>query len=137
MKPEASADSGRASPPPPQSPVPSGAGKSPSSLWGGTTSSGRVAPKPTNSRAEDELASPPDQQHTGASHMGAGSKDVGPSEPLVPPVEDKKQNATVSPSKASSAMPPPASRAATPTPAAISKTPAVPHKNPPATVTAE
>jgi hypothetical protein len=58
MRPETPADARRASPPPRKSPVPSGAGKSPSSLRGGNTSFERAAPKPTNSRAEEDFFSP-------------------------------------------------------------------------------
>jgi hypothetical protein len=125
MRPETPADSRQTSPPPQQSPVPSGAGVSPSSLRGGTTSSGLAAPKSPHHRAEEELTFPPYQQDTGASHMGTDSEDVGRPEPLVPPVQNKKKKkATSSPSKASAAMPPPASRTAAPTPAAAGKAPA-------------
>jgi hypothetical protein len=87
MRPETPADAGRATPPPRQSLVPSGAGKSPSFLRGGNTSSGRAAPKPTNIRAEEEFFTPLDYQDTDASDMGAGSDVVGRSKPLVPPVQ--------------------------------------------------
>ncbi|KAK1651342.1 hypothetical protein QYE76_069147 [Lolium multiflorum] len=91
MRPETPADTVRATPPPRQSPVPSGAGKSPSSLRGSNTSSGRAAPKPTNSRTEEEFFSPPDYQDTDASDMGVGSDVVERSEPLVPPVQENKK----------------------------------------------
>jgi hypothetical protein len=132
MRPETPADAGRATPPPRQSPVPSGAGKSPSSLQGGNTSSGRATPKPTNSRAEEEFFSPPDHQDTGASDMGAGSDVAGRSEPLVPPVQEKKKkNTTASPSKASAATAPLAKSAAAPTPVATGKAPAAPLQSSP------
>jgi hypothetical protein len=125
MRPETPADARRATPPPRQSPVPSCAGTSPSSLRGGNTSLGRAAPKPTNSHAEEEFFSPPDHQDTGASDMGAGLDAAGWSESLVPPVQEKKKNKnTASPSKASAATHPPAKSAAAPTPAATGKAPA-------------
>jgi hypothetical protein len=84
---------------------------------------------------EEKLTSPPDQQDTGVSHTGAGLEDVGRSEPLVPPIQEKKKKkATASPSKTYATMPPPASRTA-----ASDKAPTVSRQSPAsgAMVTAE
>jgi hypothetical protein len=110
MRPEASEDAAKTSLPRPASPVPSGADKSPSSLRGGNTSSGRVAPNPPDLRAEEEFISSLEPQDTGASNMGAGTENIGRSEPLVPPVHDKKKKkaTTSSPPKARPAAPSPA-----------------------------
>ncbi|KAK1650548.1 hypothetical protein QYE76_068353 [Lolium multiflorum] len=91
-RPEGSAGSARASTPPPHSsPVPSGAGNISASPLGGTTSSGRAAPTPPDPRAEEDLASPPETQDTGASNMGAGKETAGRAEPSVPPVLEKRK----------------------------------------------
>ena len=95
MRPEGSEDATRTSPPPEPSPVPSGAGKSPASFQGGSTSAGRAAPESSDHRAEEDLVSPPEAQDTGASNIGVGSKDTGRAEPLVPPVPQKKKAKTV------------------------------------------
>jgi hypothetical protein len=126
MRPVTPADAGRATPPLRQSLVPLSAGKSPSSLRGGNTRSGHAAPKPANSRAEEEFFSPPDYQDTGASDMGAGLDAAERSEHLVPPVQEKKKKNTASSSKASVATPPPAKSAAAPMPAATGKAPVGP-----------
>ncbi|KAK1649224.1 hypothetical protein QYE76_067029 [Lolium multiflorum] len=100
MTTEASEDPARTSPPPQSSPARSGAGKAPSSLLGGKTNLGCAAPNPPNSRAEEDFISPTDFEDTSASNMGAGTEDAGRSEPLVPPVlEKKKKKTTASPSK--------------------------------------
>ncbi|KAK1617924.1 hypothetical protein QYE76_023441 [Lolium multiflorum] len=91
-RPEGSAGSARTSTPPPHSsPAPSGAGNTSASPLGGTTSSGRAAPTPPDLRAEEDLASPPETQDTGASNMGAGKEPAGRAEPSVPPVPEKKK----------------------------------------------
>jgi hypothetical protein len=132
MRPETPDDIGRATPPPRQSPAPSGAGKAPSSPRGGKTSSGRVAPKPTNSRAEEDFFSPPDYEDTGASNMGAGSDVAGWSEPLVPPVQEKKKKKkeTASPRKTPATASPLAKGAATPMPAPTAKAAPAPCPSP-------
>ncbi|KAK1697705.1 hypothetical protein QYE76_014402 [Lolium multiflorum] len=94
-RPEGSAGSARTSTPPPHSsPAPSGAGNTSASPLGGTTSSGRAAPTPPDLRAEEDLASPPETQDTGASNMGAGKEPAGRAEPSVPPVlkEEKEED---------------------------------------------
>ncbi|KAK1610747.1 hypothetical protein QYE76_034420 [Lolium multiflorum] len=91
-RPEGSAGSARTSTPPPHSsPAPSGAGNTSASPLGGTTSSGRAAPTPPDPRAEEDFASPPETQDTGASNMGAGKEPVGRAETSVPPVLEKKK----------------------------------------------
>jgi hypothetical protein len=77
MRPETSEDAARASTPPQPSPVPSGAGNPSASPLGGNTSTGRAAPEPSHHRAEEDLASPPEIQDTGASNTGAGTEDAG------------------------------------------------------------
>nr|XP_051201858.1 uncharacterized protein LOC127315405 [Lolium perenne] len=134
MRPETAKDAGRATPPPQQSPAPSSAGKAPSSPRGGKTSSGRAAPKSKHHRTEEDLTSPPEYEDTGASNMGAGSEEVVQSEPLVPPVlEKKKQASDASPSKTLSIAPPPSSSPAkdapAPTSASASKPPLAPRKS--------
>ncbi|KAK1629082.1 hypothetical protein QYE76_003397 [Lolium multiflorum] len=94
MKPESSEDSPMASPPPRPSPVPSGAGKPSASSLGGSTSTGRAAPKPPQHRAEGKPVSPPRTQDT-----GAGAEDAGQGEPLVPPAPKQKKKNSSSPSK--------------------------------------
>ncbi|KAK1643760.1 hypothetical protein QYE76_061565 [Lolium multiflorum] len=113
-RPEGSAGSARTSTPPPHSsPAPSGAGNTSASPLGGTTSSGRAAPTPPDPRAEEDFASPPETQDTGASNMGAGKEPAGRAEPSVPPVPEKKKR-----KKTSSKTAPEASAPATsePTP---------------------
>nr|XP_051211344.1 uncharacterized protein LOC127328811 [Lolium perenne] len=102
MKPESSEDSPMASPPPQPSLVPYGAGKPSASPLGGSTSTGRAAPKPPQHRSEGKPVSPPRTQDTGASNIGAGAEDAGQGEPLVPPIpkKKKKKNTASSPSKA-------------------------------------
>ncbi|KAK1625832.1 hypothetical protein QYE76_000147 [Lolium multiflorum] len=130
MRPETAEEAGRSSPPPRQSPAPSGAGKAPSSLRGGKTSSGCAAPKPTHSRAEEDFFSPPAPEDTGASNMGAGSEDAGRSEPLVPPAPEKKKKVTVtSPSKAPPATSAPAKNTAAPPPAPSDSAPPAPRQS--------
>ncbi|KAK1604683.1 hypothetical protein QYE76_028356 [Lolium multiflorum] len=98
-RPEGSAGSARTSTPPPHSsPAPSGAGNISASPLGGTTSSGRAAPTPPDPRAEEDLASPPETQDTGASHMGAGKDPVGRAEPSVPPVPKRRKGRKLPPS---------------------------------------
>ncbi|KAK1601415.1 hypothetical protein QYE76_037272 [Lolium multiflorum] len=96
MRPESSEEAARASPPPQPSPVPSGAGNSSASPLGGTTSAGRVAPKPSEHRAKEDIVSPPETQDTDADTEAAGR-----AEPQVPPVPKKKKKKTPasSPSK--------------------------------------
>ncbi|KAK1650631.1 hypothetical protein QYE76_068436 [Lolium multiflorum] len=85
-RPEGSAGSARTSTPPPHSsPAPSGAGNTSASPLGGTTSSGRAAPTPPDPRAEEDFASPPETQDTGASNMGAGKEPAGRAEPSDKP----------------------------------------------------
>jgi hypothetical protein len=91
MQPEAPADAARAAPPCHASPVPSGAGKSPASPQGGNISLGRVAPEPSNPRAEENFTSPLDIEDTGASNIGAGKETTGRAEHPVPPVPEKKK----------------------------------------------
>ncbi|KAK1663543.1 hypothetical protein QYE76_051702 [Lolium multiflorum] len=68
-------------------------------LWGGTTSVGRAAPTPPDYRAEEDIASPPENQDTGASNTSADTEDAGRAEPQVPPVpKEKKKTSASSPS---------------------------------------
>ncbi|KAK1625911.1 hypothetical protein QYE76_000226 [Lolium multiflorum] len=131
MRPETAEETGRSSPPPRQSPASSNAGKAPSSLRGGKTSSGCAAPKPTHSRAEEDFFSPPELEDNGASNMGAGSEEAGRSEPLVPPApEKKKKKVTVtSPSKAPPATSAPAKSTAVPPPAPADRAPPAPRQS--------
>ncbi|KAK1653368.1 hypothetical protein QYE76_071173 [Lolium multiflorum] len=100
MPPESSEDATRPSPPPQQSPVPSGAGNSSASPLGGTTSAGRAAPTPPDHRAEENIVSPPENQDTGASNTGADTEDAGRMEPLAPTApKKKKKTAAASASK--------------------------------------
>nr|XP_051221736.1 uncharacterized protein LOC127339991 [Lolium perenne] len=65
----------------------------------------RASPPPQpNHRAEEDLVSPPETQDTGASNIGAGSKDAGRAEPQVPPVPKKKKK-TASASSPSKTVP--------------------------------
>nr|XP_051211713.1 formin-like protein 16 [Lolium perenne] len=91
MRPERAEDAPRPSSPPQPSPVPVGAGKSSASPLGGKTSSGCAAPKSPHHRAEEDLASPPEKQDTGANNTGAGTEEARQAEPLVPPVQKKKK----------------------------------------------
>ena len=149
MRPEASEDTSRASPPPQPSPVPSGAGKSPASSRGGNTSAGRAAPEPSDHRAEEDLVSPPEAQDTGASNIGVGSKDTGRAEPLVPPVPKKKTKTVPEPSAPATSPAPketmdaPSSSPVTPTPPPAASTggpasakPTAPAQDPAAVVSA-
>ncbi|KAK1678107.1 hypothetical protein QYE76_038955 [Lolium multiflorum] len=147
-RPEGSAGSARTSTPPPHSsPAPSGAGNISASPLGGTTSSGRAAPTPPNLRAEEDLASPPETQDTGASNMGAGKEPAGRAEPSVPPVPEKKKKKKTSSKAApetsvpatSTPTPPPETSApevtgATPTPPPTQGPPATAPKPPPASL---
>ncbi|KAK1632448.1 hypothetical protein QYE76_006763 [Lolium multiflorum] len=142
MRPESSEDATRASPPPQASPVPSGAGKTPASPLGGNTSAGRAAPELTDHRAGEDLSSPPEARDTSASNNGAGTEDVGRTEPLVPPVpkkkKKKKKSTASSPSKtvpepSAPAASPPAKgkpKTAAPTKEAIAKPPVAPTGQP-------
>ncbi|KAK1611815.1 hypothetical protein QYE76_035488 [Lolium multiflorum] len=96
MPPESSEDATRPSPPPQQSPVPSGAGNSFASPLGGTASVGRAAPTPPDYRAEEDIVSPPENQDTGASNTGADTEDVGRTETLVSTVPQKKKKTSAS-----------------------------------------
>ncbi|KAK1610286.1 hypothetical protein QYE76_033959 [Lolium multiflorum] len=147
-RPEGSAGSARTSTPPPHSsPAPSGAGNTSASPLGGTTSSGRAAPTPPDLRAEEDLASPPETQDTGASNMGAGKEPAGRAEPSVPPVLEKKKKKKTSSKAApetsvpatSTPTPPPETSApeatgATPTPPPTQGPPATAPKPPPASL---
>jgi hypothetical protein len=93
---------------------------------------------------EEDFTSPPEYEDTGASNMGAGSEDAGRSEPLVPPVPEKKKQATVAspyktPPSASPAISSPVRGATAPPSASINKPPPVPRQSSPkgAAVTAE
>ncbi|KAK1628566.1 hypothetical protein QYE76_002881 [Lolium multiflorum] len=100
IPPESSEDARRSSPPPRQSPVPSGAGNSSASPLGGTTSVGRAAPEFPDHRAEEDIVSPPENQDTGASNTGADTEDVGWVETLVSTAPKKKKKTSASsPSK--------------------------------------
>ncbi|KAK1617810.1 hypothetical protein QYE76_023327 [Lolium multiflorum] len=147
-RPEGSAGSARTSTPPPHSsPAPSGAGNTSASPLGGTTSSGRAAPTPPDPRAEEDFASPPETQDTGASNMGAGKEPAGRAEPSVPPVLEKKKRKKTSSKTApeasapeTSAPPPPPETSApeatgpTPTPPPTQGAPATAPKPPPASL---
>jgi hypothetical protein len=93
MKPEAAKDASKATPPPQRSPAHSGVGKAHSSPRGGKTSSGSAAPKSKDHRTED-FTSPLEYEDTGASNTGASSEETGRSGPLVPPVLEKKEQAS-------------------------------------------
>ncbi|KAK1627280.1 hypothetical protein QYE76_001595 [Lolium multiflorum] len=148
LKLEGSAGSARTSTPPPHSsPAPSGAGTTSASPLGGTTSSGRAAPTPPDHRAEEDLASPPETQDTGASNMGAGKEPAGRAEPSVPPVLEKKKKKKTSskaapetsvPATSTPTPPPetsvPEATGATPTPPPTQGPPATAPKPPPATL---
>ncbi|KAK1606611.1 hypothetical protein QYE76_030284 [Lolium multiflorum] len=98
---ESSEGTARASPPPHPSPAPSGAGNASASPLGGTSSAGRAAPTPPDHRAEEELISPPENQDTGASNIGADEEAAGWAEHLVPLApKKKKKTKESSPSKA-------------------------------------
>ncbi|KAK1646036.1 hypothetical protein QYE76_063841 [Lolium multiflorum] len=98
-RPEGSAGSARTSTPPPHSsPAPSGAGNISASPLGGTTSSGRAAPTPPDPRAEEDLASPPETQDTGASNMGAGKDLPGGRNPLFLPSPRRRKGRKLPPS---------------------------------------
>ncbi|KAK1694201.1 hypothetical protein QYE76_010898 [Lolium multiflorum] len=98
-RPEGSAGSARTSTPPPHSsPAPSGAGNISASPLGGTTSSGRAAPTPPDPRAEEDLASPPETQDTGASNMGAGKDLPGGRNPLFLPSSRRRKGRKLPPS---------------------------------------
>ncbi|KAK1646931.1 hypothetical protein QYE76_064736 [Lolium multiflorum] len=147
-RPEGSAGSARTSTPPPHSsPAPSGAGNTSASPLGGTTSSGRAAPTPPDPRAEEDFASPPETQDTGASNMGAGKEPAGRAEPSVPPVLEKKKRKKTSSKTApeasapeTSAPPPPPETSApeatgpTPTPPPTQGASATAPKPPPASL---
>jgi hypothetical protein len=62
--------------------------------------------------------------------MGAGSDVAGRSEPLVPPVQEKKKKIIASPSKASAATSSPVKSAAAPPLAPTDKAPRAPRQNP-------
>ncbi|KAK1611637.1 hypothetical protein QYE76_035310 [Lolium multiflorum] len=83
--------SARTSTPPPHSSPAPGAGNTSASPLGGTTSSGRAAPTPSEHRTEEDFVSPPENQDTGTSHIGAEEEAAGRAEPLVPPVLEKKK----------------------------------------------
>ncbi|KAK1613363.1 hypothetical protein QYE76_037036 [Lolium multiflorum] len=103
---EGSAGSARTSTPPSHSsPAPSGAGTTSAFPLGGCTSPGRAAPTPPDHRAEEELISPPENQDTGASNIGAGEETAGRAEPLVPPVPEKKKKKKTKVSSPSKAAP--------------------------------
>ncbi|KAM0857704.1 hypothetical protein ACQ4PT_048304 [Festuca glaucescens] len=131
MRPEAPQDTSKAQDTPQKSPAHSGAGKAPSSPRGGTTSAGTAAPNQKDHRAEEDFSSPPEFQDAGASNTGAGSDQTGRSEPLVPPVLEKRTEAPIaSPAKTSSSTrskpSSPAKGAAAPPPASSSKPPPAP-----------
>ncbi|KAK1605052.1 hypothetical protein QYE76_028725 [Lolium multiflorum] len=68
------------------------AGANPSaSPLGGHSKIGRAASTPPEDRAEEDLVSPPENQDTGASNIGAEEEAAGRAEPLVPPVPKKKK----------------------------------------------
>ncbi|KAK1696193.1 hypothetical protein QYE76_012890 [Lolium multiflorum] len=96
MPPESSEEGARPSPPPRQSPVPSGAGNSSASPLGGTTSAGRAAPTSPDHRMEEDLVSPPKNQDTGASNTGADTEDAGRVETLVSTAFKKKKKISAS-----------------------------------------
>ncbi|KAK1669401.1 hypothetical protein QYE76_057560 [Lolium multiflorum] len=146
-RPEGSAGSARTSTPPPHSsPAPSGAGNTSASPLGGTTSSGRAAPTPPDLRAEEDLASPPETQDTGASNMGAGKEPAGRAEPSFLPSLKKKKKKTSSktapeasvPATSTPTPPPetsvPEAAGATPTPPSTQGPPATAPKPPPASL---
>ncbi|KAK1608552.1 hypothetical protein QYE76_032225 [Lolium multiflorum] len=125
IPPESSEETARPSPPPQQSPVPSGAGNSSASPMGGTTSVGCAAPELPDHRAEEDIVSPPENLDTGASNIGADTEAAGRVEPLVPtvPKKKKKKGSASSHSKTTpetsalpktTSMPPPASSAGGP-----------------------
>ncbi|KAK1649114.1 hypothetical protein QYE76_066919 [Lolium multiflorum] len=99
IPPESSGEGSRPSPPPQQSPVPSGADNSSAYPLGGTTSVGCAAPELPDHRAEEDIVSPPENQDTGASNTGADTEDAGRVEPLVSTVPKKKKASAPSPSK--------------------------------------
>ncbi|KAK1615940.1 hypothetical protein QYE76_021457 [Lolium multiflorum] len=101
MPPESSEDPVRSSPPPRQSPVPSGPGNSSASPLGGSTSAGRAAPKSPDHRAEEDLVSPPVNEDIGANNTGAEPEDVGPVGTLVPTAPKKKKKNSASSSSRS------------------------------------
>nr|XP_051211394.1 uncharacterized protein LOC127328868 [Lolium perenne] len=131
MRPETSEDATRTSTPPQPS----------------NTSTGRAAPEPSDHRAEENLASPPEAQDTGASNTGAGSEDVGQAEPQVPPVPKKKKKtpasspsmsvpdssepASCAPAKEAPEAPAPTKIAPTPPPATSAGKPAPAKPTPP------
>ncbi|KAK1680933.1 hypothetical protein QYE76_041781 [Lolium multiflorum] len=121
-RPEGSAGSARTSTPPPHS-----------------------SPAPSDPRAEEDFASPPETQDTGASNMGAGKETAGRAEPSVPPVPEKKKRKKTSSKTApeastpetSAPTPPPETSApevtgATPTPPPTQEPSATAPKPPPA-----
>ncbi|KAK1627057.1 hypothetical protein QYE76_001372 [Lolium multiflorum] len=123
-RPEGSAGSARTSTPPPHS-----------------------SPAPSDPRAEEDFASPPETQDTGASNMGAGKDPAGRAEPSVPPVLEKKKRKKTSSKTApeasapeTSAPPPPPETSApeatgpTPTPPPTQGAPATAPKPPPASL---
>ncbi|KAK1607933.1 hypothetical protein QYE76_031606 [Lolium multiflorum] len=91
MRPESSEEAVRPSPPPQQSPVPSGAGNSTASPLGGTASAGCATPESSYHRAEEDIISPPENPDTGASNTGANTEATGRVEPLVTTVPKKKK----------------------------------------------
>jgi hypothetical protein len=91
-----------------------------------------VAPNQEDHRAED-FSSPPESEDTGASDMGAGLNQTGRSEPLIPPILEKRTEApTTSPANTSSSAPSkpssPAKGLAMPPPAPSKKPPSAPKK---------
>ncbi|KAK1602164.1 hypothetical protein QYE76_017070 [Lolium multiflorum] len=98
-------------------------------------------------RAEEDFASPPETQDTGASNMGAGKEPAGRAEPSVPPVLEKKKRKKTSSKTApeasapatSAPTPPPETSAPeatgpTPTPPPTQGAPATAPKPPPASL---
>nr|XP_051196678.1 uncharacterized protein LOC127310013 [Lolium perenne] len=115
--PAGSESSARTSTPPPHSsPAPSGAGNTSASPLGGTTSSGRAAPTPPEHRTEEEFVSPPENQDTDASNIGAEEEAAGRAEPLVPPVLEKKKTSAPGTSNLGDAPSAPPSPRTAPTP---------------------
>ncbi|KAK1614465.1 hypothetical protein QYE76_019982 [Lolium multiflorum] len=116
----------------------------------GSAGSARTSTPPphqSDPRAEEDLASPPETQDTGASNMGAGKDPVGQAEPSVPPALEKKKRKKTSSKPApeasapeTSAPPPPPETSGpqatgpTPTPPPTQEAPAAAPKPPPASL---
>ncbi|KAK1602437.1 hypothetical protein QYE76_017939 [Lolium multiflorum] len=115
-RPEGSAGSARTSTPPPHSIRHHRCHNTSASPLGGHNKFGRAAPTPPNLRAEEDLASPPETQDTGASNMGAG-RTCRAGGTFVPPVPEKKKKKKTS-SKAVPETSVPATSTPTPPPEA-------------------